>query len=252
MKIDHWLFLRGLAREQRHWAGFIKRFEDKMPNTKVHCLDLPGIGTEWDRQSPRSSSLIMDDIRHRWLSLSKEHSGNWGLFSISFGSMLALSWTSRYPQDFAGQVLINSSAANLSFPWLRLKPEALLSIAKMQLLNPEQRELEILKQTTNKPEESREKLAQANAAFALSRDKLAKVASAQLQAAISFRCPSEIKVPTLVLCSKGDRFTNYKCSLALSKKLQTSLEIHPTAGHDLPMDDSFWICEKMQFWMNFF
>mgnify|MGYP003949335389 CR=1 FL=1 len=42
----NWLFLRGLTREQRHWGPFRDVFARDYPGAKVHCLDLPGTGTE--------------------------------------------------------------------------------------------------------------------------------------------------------------------------------------------------------------
>ena len=56
-----WLLLRGLAREQAHWIDFPEIFEKIVPDAKVHCLDLPGVGTERDRPSPLNVPAIVDD-----------------------------------------------------------------------------------------------------------------------------------------------------------------------------------------------
>ena len=60
--IKHWLFLRGLSREQAHWGEFIKRCEREL-GWYCHAVDLPGFGSEHLRKSPLTMSEIRRDIR---------------------------------------------------------------------------------------------------------------------------------------------------------------------------------------------
>src|SRR5205814_3692341 len=69
VKPDAWLLLRGLAREQRHWGAFLPALQAALPDARVHCLDLPGAGTEHARTSPANARSIAEDVRQRWLAL---------------------------------------------------------------------------------------------------------------------------------------------------------------------------------------
>ena len=51
----NWLFLRGLARDARHWGPFPHIFEERVPEAKVFTLDLAGMGTERRRNAPISA-----------------------------------------------------------------------------------------------------------------------------------------------------------------------------------------------------
>ena len=55
-----------------------------------------------------------------------------------------------------------------------------------------------------------------------------------------------IAIPYLVLASKADRFTNYKCSERLAEKYNATLRLHEKAGHDLPLDDPQWIIDRVK------
>ena len=63
----------------------------------------------------------------------------------------------------------------------------------------------------------------------------------QLLAAARFRAPSRLAVPITVLCSDGDRLCNPVVSRALATRLHAPLLVHPTGGHDLPLDDPEWV-----------
>lgn len=250
MKIDHWLFLRGLARETRHWDRFPETFQKIHPKAQLHFLDLPGAGDQSNTASPTQIKEIVEDLRERWLLLKKNDSQNWGLLSISFGSMISLEWLSRYPEDFKAQVLTNTSAANTSKPWQRLKPQALLALLSMQKLNSQaEKELLILNKTTQL-RRPLEELAEKFASFAQDPQATRNLALRQLKAAAFFQCPSKLEVPTLVLFSKGDAFTDFRCSLQIARRLNSSVGIHPHAGHDLPLDDPQWVGEKVKSWLD--
>ena len=68
----------------------------------------------------------------------------------------------------------------------------------------------------------------------------------QLYAASCYKPPLKVpKMPTLVLTSYRDRLTDWRCSRDLAKALECPLELHPDAGHDLPLDDSPWLIEQL-------
>jgi pimeloyl-[acyl-carrier protein] methyl ester esterase len=50
----------------------------------------------------------------------------------------------------------------------------------------------------------------------------------------------------MILTGKKDRLCDYKSSIELNKKWGGTLHIHPEAGHDLPIDASSWMIEKLK------
>ena len=60
-----WLFLRGLAREHRHFGDFPARFSAEVAGSTPRAMDLPGFGTERARTSPAHIDAIVDDVRAR-------------------------------------------------------------------------------------------------------------------------------------------------------------------------------------------
>ena len=127
---SNWLLLRGLAREQRHWGRFPQIFSAQLPGVQIHCLDLPGPGTEHRRKSPLSIAGITDDLRGRWLGLREKNPGPWNLLAQSLGGMVAMDWAGRHAADFASLVLVNTSAANLTAPWRRMRLAVLPDIMR--------------------------------------------------------------------------------------------------------------------------
>lgn len=240
------LLLRGLAREQRHWGLFPEVLQKECPKFKVHRLDLPGIGTESERPSPGSTLGIAKDLRERFLKLKSESSGPWACVSISLGSMVAMDWCARYLEDFQALIVMNTSAANVSPPWQRLQFRILPKmIMASQHADPVQKERLILQCTTQMLNDEQEVYAQKWAALQMPRAQLVRTVSSQLRAAILFRLPSELKLPTLVMVSRQDQLTNPRCGQAIAKKLNLPLVQHPLAGHDLPLDDAKWTAREI-------
>jgi pimeloyl-ACP methyl ester carboxylesterase len=248
----NWLLLRGLTREQRHWGPFPEIFQKEISGSKVFCLDYPGIGTESSRPSPKSVEAIVDDLRTRWLVLRASTEGEWGLLSISLGGMCGMNWVSRFENDFSRFCVINSSAGNLDHPLKRMKPEALIQVLKAGFVfrDPWLKERSILATTTNLPPETLHELAHKWADFAREYPLDRQVAFGQLFAAVAFRAPSLIKIPTLVLASVKDRLTSPECSKHLADRYHAPIRMHPTAGHDLPLEDPHWVAQEIAKWLD--
>jgi pimeloyl-ACP methyl ester carboxylesterase len=73
----------------------------------------------------------------------------------------------------------------------------------------------------------------------------------QLWAATQYRAPQEApaKVPTLLLHSARDELVNPACTRALSARWDWPVACHPTAGHDLPLDDGPWVARHIAHWL---
>ena len=72
---------------------------------------------------------------------------------------------------------------------------------------------------------------------------------AQIVAASRFSAVSEINIPILFLSSGGDQLVNPVCSEKLAQKYKATLKNHPTAGHDLPLDDPQWVSGEISKWL---
>lgn len=250
----NWLFLRGLAREQRHWSTFPQSFAKHFTPDRVQCLDLPGFGTEGTVVSPQSVRGITDAVRERWLQSGRNQSaGDWAILGMSLGGMVSMDWVDRYPEDFRRIVLLNSSAANLSFPWERLNWKLIPTVFKAATQrDPQMRERAILMLTSALPRERLDELAREWAAFAApSGAHQKKNAFRQLTAAVTFQAPDRLAVPGLVLSSLRDRFTSVKCSYALARHFGFYQAIHPSAGHDLSLDDPDWVMEQIRLFFKY-
>ncbi|MFN7684214.1 MAG: alpha/beta fold hydrolase [Oligoflexia bacterium] len=247
----NWLLLRGLSREKRHWGNFSNLLAESSVGGRVIGLDLPGAGSEHLRASPDSISGIAEDLRQRWLRIREDQPGPWGVIAISMGGMIAMDWCSRFPHDFSAAVLINSSAANLGRPLERVRPRALFTaISLLGQPDLQRRELGILKLTTRLRETEVESISKRWASFAVEYPVSAATAFTQIMAASKFNAPSTLSVPLLVISGAGDLFTAPVCSDRLAKKYNAKHVVHPSAGHDLPLDAPEWMVSQISNWLE--
>lgn len=242
--MTRWLLLRGLSREQRHWEQFPQTFAESL-GVHVECLDAPGFGTEFERTSPASISAITDDIRSR-LDRRDE---NWSLLSISLGGMIGLDWCARYPDDFERAVIINSSTASTPV-WQRFQPSSIPNLILGRFRADVPRERAILAQTANNPDLDLDALSRRWADYLQTQRPSSTSIVRQMAAAITFRMPRRIETPLLVLTSTHDRLVSSSASRAIADRFGAPIAVHPTAGHDLPLDDGAWIAEQVKQWIG--
>ena len=219
------------------------------PEAKIHCLDLPGVGTELSRDSAWSIPGIREDIRERWIKLQEENPGPWFLFGISLGGMITMDWIAHYPSDFQAVVLLNTSAANVSQPFDRLQTSNLSVLAKAALIrDPVVREKAILKVTTSMLADL-DSLASEWGSIAADSKRLSRAFMRQISAAIRYQAPKKLPVPALFLTSAQDKFTDPSCSFKLARRFHSPLRMHPLAGHDVTIDDPHWVAHEIETWI---
>lgn len=237
----HWIFLRGMGRESRHWTSLVKKFESCFPESTVLALDLPGMGRRNREKSPRSIAAIVDDLRTR-----VPQAEPLGAVGLSLGGMVVAEWLHRYPKDISHAVLINTSFGNLSRPWERLYPKALLQLARtLHARTPRDRELEILRVTSNRPEIYANTAIQWGALHAESPISLQNIGR-QLHAATKWKAKlTAPQAKVLLLKSKTDHLVSPKCTDAIAKAWNAPVAEHPTAGHELTLDAPEWFLEKV-------
>jgi alpha-beta hydrolase superfamily lysophospholipase len=214
-------------------------------------LDLPGFGSENDRRVPATVAGFVDDLRVR-LHRAVAPGEPCGIFAVSLGGMVALEWLARYPEDFAAGVVVNSSLADLSRPWQRMRIVNWPRVVVAPLLAVRARERLLLGMTRHQGDLERD--ADRYAAIAAATPPRRANAAGQLRAALRMRCPARVTVPTLVLASRGDRLVSWRCSERIAERLDLSLRLHEgrggdAAGHDLPLDAPEWVCAQVNAWL---
>ena len=240
-----WIFLRGLTRSSAHWGQFIAEFE--MENSaRVIALDLPGNGALWQERSatsvPQMAQWCQQEILRRGIQ------GPVGVLAMSLGGMVAAQWVLQQPEVVRELVLINTSMRPFNPFWQRMRPTSFLVLLKLALTGatPQVWEREILRLTTNHARhdvlpEWREERVQ--------RPVSGVNAMRQLLAAARYRALEQgPRVPTLVLAGEHDRLVAAQCSKEIAKRWGTALQLHPSAGHDLTLDDGPWVAAAVRHW----
>lgn len=234
-----WILLRGLTRESGHWGDFASQFQAALPDSFVVALDLPGNGTLWAQRSP---AQVADMVEHCRAELAgRQLPQPCHLLAMSLGAMVAVAWADAYPREVAAQVLINTSMRPFSRFYQRLRPANYGALLKLVLLGgtSEQWERTVLRLTSN-----RTHLDVLADWLALRQVHPVSRANAmrQVLAASRFHASAQPpSVPTLLLASENDQLVDVRCSRALAAHWQCPLRLHPTAGHDLPLDDGAWV-----------
>ena len=243
----NWLLLRGLSREKRHWGRFPALLAEAT-QAGVHCLDLPGFGTERGRPSPADIAGIVEDLRARWRPLAEANPGPWGLLGMSLGGMVTMQWATSHPQDFARVVLVNTSAGNLSAPWERMSPSVLPKVVRSLFdTDDASRERRILGMTTCLAT-NLDEVAEEWAGYAREGRPERIAVLRQLWAAMRFKAPARLEMPALVVSGAKDPFTAPACQRKLATHLKADLEVHPGAGHELAVDAAPWLAERVAAW----
>ena len=246
-KISTWILLRGLTRESGHWGEFAAQFAHIATDSQVIPLDLPGNGQFHQQSSPLS---VRDMVEHcRAQLLARKVAPPYGIVAMSLGAMVAVDWSRSYPQDVIAQVLINTSMRPFNSFNQRLKPSNYATLLRLILMGASAQEWEstVLHLTSQ----------QADACvlpiwLAIRRDRPVSRANAlrQLVAAARFKAVgAKPLTPTLVLGGQQDRLVSVVCSEALAAQWQCALHIHPSAGHDLPLDDGPWVVAQVRQWL---
>jgi len=246
---QNWLLLRGLARESAHWGDFIPRLQTTFPGAKVTMLDLPGTGRFHKEVSPYTIKAITDAVRHQALDKGYLQQPV-TILAISLGAMVAWEWMRNYPDDICGASLINTSFADLSPFYHRLRWQSYGKFTALVMKrNVRNRESAVLQLVSNRRDQD-EQISQAWAKIQNQRPISLNNSFRQIIAAASYR-PGNIKPsqPILLINGKGDRLVAPICSEIIHKKWNLEIRGHPWGGHDLTLDDGAWVALQLKNWI---
>ena len=242
----NWIFLRGLARETRHWGKFPQLFAQKFSDTHNYVLEIPGVGKKYNQSAPLDLIRYVDLLREEWNELKQDHQGDWGILAISMGAMIAMTWAKRYPNDFKEGIFINSSAGNLSSIKDRFSVDAMKMVGDLFFKEDYvQREAAILNLTTNKiliTDELIKEYAEYSAEFPIKR----KNFLSQMFAASRFKVPEKLRFSPIIINGAKDALASPRCSDILAKHFGVPVFRDEQSGHDLPLDNPEFILEAIE------
>lgn len=259
------VLLRGLGRESAHWLDFPqklkkhldkqfdKQFDKQNFEISVLCVDLPGTGEYLAMQSPASVSEIADFVRSEveYALVHKLNSfkdANIIALAPSFGAMVAMDWIKRYPKDVSAAIFVNTSFRAWSSIFERLKPQALVRFGHIlsKQSDPFLRELEVLKMVSNREDlyvEHARSWGEVYRKRPMTTENTLRQLLAAMQYSPDLQKPS---IPICILNSEKDHMVHPNCSLVIAEKWKCDLKRHPTAGHDLVLDDPEWVIGQVK------
>jgi len=243
-----WILLRGLTRESRHWGDFVDHFQQAFPADRVVTLDLPGNGRLNHQRSPKCVEGMVADCRAQLVQRQIEPP--YHLLAMSLGAMVALAWSHSHPQEVAAQVLINTSMRPFNPFYQRLRPANYLNLLRLAWpgTSADVCEHTILCITSRRQDAS---VLPQWLALRRANPVSGRNAFWQLWAAARFCAPAgPLAVPSLLLASELDQLVSVACSRRLAAVWQCPLQLHTSAGHDLPLDDGPWVLARVAQWVS--
>lgn len=244
------VLLRGLVREKAHWGDFINELKESFPGANIITPEIPGVGEYINIDSPNNFDAMIEFMREKIL---KDIQGQDNLLiAMSLGGMIARQWIEKFPNDYSKVVLVNTSFKGINSLFHRLKPISILNFLKIFLTpGTDQRERSIVEMVSNNSTNHERIIKEWIEIQKLRPVKRISFIN-QIKAALSFSPPltwPESKA-LLILTGQKDRLCDYRSSLTLHQKWGGDLKIHPTAGHDLPIDDAPWMIKNIKEWIK--
>ncbi len=242
------MLLRGLTREARHWGDFPRLLAEACPEDQVLTLDLPGNGQRHQERSHGTVEVMAEFCEARRQELKEPVH----VIAMSLGAMVTVAWAQRHPSALRSAVLINTSLRPFSPLHHRLRPAAYPALLRLALgATPLQWEQTVLRLTSRHAGTPQAELLRQWLGYRQDCPVSRANALRQLWAASRYRAPQDKPaLPLLLLNSAQDGLVDSRCSAALARAWQCPLRQHPSAGHDLPLDDGGWVVRQISLWMH--
>jgi pimeloyl-ACP methyl ester carboxylesterase len=247
--VSTWVLLRGLMRESRHWGEFPLLFQYVMAEQNIVTIDFPGNGRLYKQHSANNMEEMVSHCRTQLCQLG--YAPPYRVLALSLGAMAAVAWSERYPTEIEKLVLINTSLGPVNPFYHRLRPKNYPALSMLLLGSSTQRESLILKLTSMRSRT--EKMGTVLQQWINYADECPITRSnilRQLHAAFTYRMSLTMpQVPLLLLASEHDQLVSVQCTLKLAQHWGCAIRLHPTAGHDLPLDDGVWVADQVKEWL---
>ncbi|PLY45343.1 alpha/beta hydrolase [Janthinobacterium sp. ROICE36] len=245
-----WVLLRGLMREQRHWGSFPASLARALPGANIVTPDLPGNGTRHAQDSATRVAAMVEGCRADLLA--RGIAPPYRLLALSLGGMVAVEWASRYPQEIARCVLLNTSMRPFNPFYRRLRWQNYGALLRQLLLgDARSQEALILRLTSRRHAVGNPTLLADWWAYQQEYPVSRRNALRQLLSAARYRAPdSRPAMPVLVMAGAQDQLVDHRCSQRLARAWQADCLIHRDAGHDLPLDEGEWVAQSVARWLG--
>lgn len=236
-----WVLVRGIMSESYHWWDFLPQLQAHFPQDEFHMADILGNGRSFQEITPLSVHKNIQGLRAQVPNNKKKI-----LLGFSLGGMLALEWAHHHPEEVESVILINCSLNN-SAAYKRITPYSLMQIFKSAFKkNITEREKVILRLTTAElSHEHINKIAQDWGARG--QQYPVKPVNFLWQLLVAAQIPQRPSptAPVLVLSSKSDKVVHPDCSRKIAQTWNLPLKEHPSAGHDLTLEDPKWVLDHI-------
>ena len=240
----HFVLLRGLWREARHWGKFTGQLQQQFPAALISTPDIPGNGMRHHETSPDTIAAMTNALRQQ---INSNHPIR--LIALSMGGMMAIDWMTRYPTEIEAAVLINTSARPLSPFYHRLRWTAYAHVPRLLFHSRAEREADILRLTSNRHQHDK-KLLESWQQWQRQNPVAPASARNQFLAALKFSVTTKPQQPLLIVTSRADQLVDYRCSQKLTQTWNTDYVEHESAGHDLPLDEPEWLAQNIRQWFD--
>ncbi len=238
------ILLRGLGRDARHWGEFPKLIATAMPEFKIHTIDLPGTGEFYDIKSQLSIKAIaefMDTEASKKNMISDETY----IVGLSLGGMVTAEWSHIRPGKIKKIIMVNSSFSNWSRFYHRLSHKVYYDFIAMFFMSTKRREETILKIVSSNTEQY-EKVSKAWQNLWKTKPFKVSTVIRQLVAASIYKLKNLPQQPVLFLASEQDKLVSPQCYRDIQRHTDWPVISHPTAGHEMPMDEPEWVIEQIK------
>lgn len=244
-----WVLLRGLSRSAAHWGDFPARVEAAGLGRAI-CIDLPGNGEAAALASPIDIAAMLTHVRARLVDLRITVPVH--VLALSMGGMVACEWARRHPAELVSVVLVNSSLRGISRLTQRLQPSAWPSLLRLVAWPASDESWErTIHRLTSSHVERRDGVVAEWVALRRAQPVGRINVLRQLLAAARYAAPRDPPdVALLVLVGLRDALVDPRCSIDLARRWGARLMPHPSAGHDLPLDDPAWVIEALRAWQR--
>jgi len=250
-RATRWVLLRGLTRGAGHWGGFVERLDSALPMPEpALAIDMPGNGARHREASLASVEAMADDLRAQLRQAGARPP--YRVLAMSLGAMVAVAWAGRWPGEIERAALVNTSLRPFSPAQHRLRPVAfarlLPRLVRSDALTWERTILELTTRHPPEPQAVIERWIALREAQPVTRANALR----QLLAASRYRAP--LQPPAVrwrLLASARDALVDPRCTHALHATWRLdadALRVHPSAGHDLPLDDPAWVIGQLARW----
>lgn len=247
--LDIYLII-GLTKESRHWSqDFLDEIKRELRPQEIHLVDLPGSGKFLSQKSPASVAKIVDVARsHQTFHADRKRL----VVAISLGGMVAWEWVSRYPNDFDGLVMINSSLAGVSPTFKRVQPKALIDFFRIAAAPKGETKEQLILDLCSNHLENAKKIHPHWTKLSLEANMHFPNVLRQLVAGMRFRPKKIPSLPMLVVAARHDRLAHYSCSEKIAEMTKAKFVLceDQKVGHAFHLDGPEFLVKEIKGWLK--